>query len=222
MVGRHWGAARHLVARDPAVAAPGRGVRISTGVCPLARRVWRDLNAGSRPKGHHPSGVPLTDPGRGGGIVTAARCVAGTGGAGGVGAHADGTITRWPVMRASCSCAVVADRRLDVNSPVITGGAYGAQELTVPGQSTAPACYRSASPRHAGLDTFGGPGVDRHRGRGNVATRPSRSRAAVARPLLFPHLSVAKNVAFGPAIECAGCFGPGALGQGVGTAMAAR
>lgn len=50
MVAATRGAARHcLVARDPAVAAPGRGVRISTGVCPLARRVWRDLTfAGSR------------------------------------------------------------------------------------------------------------------------------------------------------------------------------
>lgn len=87
--GDTWGAARHcLVARDPAVAAPGRGVRISTGVCPLARRVWRDPNLCRFPaRGHpYPSAGDLPAAGdrsgRGGGIVTAARCGSGTGGAG--------------------------------------------------------------------------------------------------------------------------------------------
>ncbi|AGL27301.1 molbdenum-transport integral membrane proteinABC transporter [Mycobacterium tuberculosis CAS/NITR204] len=189
--GDTWGAARHcLVARDPAVAAPGRGVRISTGVCPLARRVWRDPNLCRFPaRGHpYPSAGDLPAAGdrsgRGGGIVTAARCGSGTGGAGCGCSYADRD--RYQVAGHEQAAAARGRRRPAFGRRILGVRGRGACSARAQrcGQVHRPACYRGAASPRRGLGTFGGPGVDRHRGRGECGDPRPSSRAAVARPVV--------------------------------------
>lgn len=109
--------------------------------------------------------------------------------------------------------AVVADRRLDVEFSVSAGEVLAVLGPNGAGKSTALHVIAGLLRPDAGLVRLGDRVLTDTEAGVNVATHDRRVGLLLQDPLLFPHLSVAKNVAFGP--QCRrGMFGSGALGQG--------
>lgn len=104
--------------------------------------------------------------------------------------------------------AVVADRRLDVEFSVSAGEVLAVLGPNGAGKSTALHVIAGLLRPDAGLVRLGDRVLTDTEAGVNVATHDRRVGLLLQDPLLFPHLSVAKNVAFGP--QCRrGMFGSG-------------
>lgn len=93
--------------------------------------------------------------------------------------------------------AVVADRRLDVEFSVSAGEVLAVLGPNGAGKSTALHVIAGLLRPDAGLVRLGDRVLTDTEAGVNVATHDRRVGLLLQDPLLFPHLSVAKNVAFG-------------------------
>ena len=94
--------------------------------------------------------------------------------------------------------AVVAERRLDVEFSVSAGEVLAVLGPNGAGKSTALHVIAGLVNPDAGLVRLGDRVLTDTEARVNVATRDRRVGLLLQDPLLFPHMSVAANVAFGP------------------------
>src|SRR5215467_6266268 len=94
--------------------------------------------------------------------------------------------------------AIVADRRLDVEFAVPAGEVLAVLGPNGAGKSTALHVIAGLVPPDQGLVRLGDRVLTDTATGVNVATHDRRVGLLLQDPLLFPHMSVAANVAFGP------------------------
>src|ERR1700739_90457 len=94
--------------------------------------------------------------------------------------------------------AVVVDRQLDVEFSVSAGEVLAVLGPNGAGKSTALHVIAGLVPPDTGLVRLGGRVLTDTASGVNVATHHRRVGLLLQDPLLFPHMSVATNVAFGP------------------------